>query len=151
MELKEIFNHEERRLYPEVADLAARYAKLRDRFARFVACFPPEAGHFPKEMEFEADAKKPLLTVRYCGKEFRFCFDMVGHQGQVRCLVSSSNEADEDSEEEEPLELGKFTFNGQGQTNIVPAGSRDGDVLDIDETRPAYGIVASFLVAAFKE
>lgn len=148
MELKDIFRHEERRLYPEVADLQARYNRLRRRFEQFVSFFlpaPEERGFFPPEVQFLPDPAKLLLTVRFCGKEFRFCFDMVKERGQVRCLVSSPN----DAEDEQPEELGRFTFNGEGITDIVPPGPRDADPIAIHEGRAAYGIVASFLIAAF--
>jgi len=144
MELKDIFHHEERKLFPEVATLQARYIRLRGQFEQFVRFFPPARGAFPDAVEFVPEPEKPLLTVRFCGKEFRFCFDMVKEQGQVRCLISSPNEKEED-----PAELGKFTFNGQGLTNIIPAGSRDADPLVIHEAPCAFGIVASFLAAAF--
>lgn len=143
MELSDIFRHEDRRLYPEVANLQARYDRLRGRFEQFVRCFPPERGKFPEGGEFLPDTDLPLLTVRFCGKEFRFCFDMVKEQGQVRCLISSPNE------EEEAEELSRFTFNREGITNIIPSGSRDADPLVIHEAPCAYGIVASFLVAPF--
>ncbi len=148
MELNEIFRHEEGRLYQEAADLQRRYVRLRTRFQQFVRCFPPaERNRFAADgAEFVAEPDKPLLVVRFCGKEYRFCFDMIeqGARGQVTCLISSSN----DGEDKEPKELGRFTFNGEGVTNIVPPGGRDRDPLLIHEGGAARGIVASFLIAA---
>ena len=147
MELKEIFRHEERRLYPEAADLQRRYVRLRHRFEQFVRCFlPGELRDFPIDgVEFSPEPDKPLLVARFCGKKYRFCFDMIdqGARGQVRCLVSSSN----DEEDSEPEELGRFTFNGDGITNITPPP--EGDPLPIHEGGAPFGIIVSFLIAAF--
>ena len=147
MDLKDIYLNEGRELYDPLADRHARYESLRNRFMQFVRFFPPPEGGrpFPAGVEFVPEPDKPLLTVRFCGKELRFCFDMVGEQGQVRCLVASPNDVDE-----EPKELSRFTFNGQGLTNIPPpAGARDADPLIIDSRRTACNIVANFLMVAF--
>ena len=59
-------------------------------------------------------------------------------------MVSSPNDVDK-----EPQELGRFAFNGQGITNISPPGANGSDPLLIHEGGCAYGIVGSFLAAAF--
>lgn len=144
MELKDIFRYEERQLYPELANLQRRYLQLRGRFAAFVDSFPPPRGRFPAEVEFVPDVNQPLLTVRFCGKELWFRFDMVegGACGQVRCLLPPLEG------KKEPEELGRFTFNGEGITNITPPG-KNADPLVIYVSESAHGIVASFLSAAY--
>lgn len=144
MELKDIFRNERRRVFHELADLQARYLQLRERFAEFVRVFPPQAGAFPPEAEFDPDPEKPLLDVRFCGKELRFRFDIVerGARGQVRCLLPFPDP------KKEPEELGRFTFNGEGIADIPRA--KDADPFAINVSASAYLIVASFLAAAFR-
>lgn len=146
MDLKEIFKHEEGQLYPTIAKLDQRFHKLRDLFKQFVGHFPPGPGAFPTSVEFEPEPDKPLLTVRWCGKELRFRFDMKNRAGRVRCLVSLPDEADE--EEGDWEELGSFTFDGEAKTDITPPGPHDADPLMLNEAAVAYAVVGSFLVAA---
>lgn len=144
MDLKDIFQNERRRVFHELADLQARYLQLRGKFAEFVRLFPPQAGAFPPEVEFLPDPEKPLLTVRFCGKELRFCFDIVegGASGRVRCLLPPPEG------KKEPEELGRFTFNGEGRADIPRA--KESDPFQINIAASAYLIVASFLAATFR-
>ncbi|MEW5864105.1 MAG: hypothetical protein AB1773_11015 [Pseudomonadota bacterium] len=147
MELKDIFRYEERRLYPTMMGLRRCYDQLRNRFEEFVRCFPPQAGTLHDVAEFVGEPDKPLLTARFCGKEFRFRFDMAqgGNRGQVRCLVFSPGEPDAKEQE-----LGRFTFNGEGITDIVPPGP-NADPLPMNQQIPAYCIAGSFLTAAIEQ
>lgn len=146
MELGEIFRYEERKLYPEVQSVHGRYVQLKRRFEAFVRFFPPDdRDFFPEGVEFRPEPDRPRLVVLFCGREFRFCFEMVDRQGLVQCFLKSQNDRDD----QDPRELGRFTFNGEGITDIVPPGERGADPIAIHQGRAAYGIVASFLVAPF--
>lgn len=139
MDLKAIFKYDERRLYHELSDTQRRYSTLKHRFGLFLKHFPPNEGF--KGVEFSSEDTQLLAT--FCGKRFVFKFDMQDHQGIVRCLIT-----DEDNDDEEDLEeLGRFSFNGEGVTNIAPPGGRDADPISVHEGRGALGIVASFLLA----
>lgn len=146
MELNEIFQYEDTQLYHKAAKLDQRFHQLHDLFVKFVGHFPPNAGWFPESVEFLPETEnEPRLTVRWCGKELCFRFEMAAEAGRVRCLVSLPPEGDEGETEWE--ELGSLTFNGQGETNVTPPGPHT-DPLVIHAKESAYAIVASFLVAA---
>lgn len=146
MELKDIFCYKEREIYEHAGHLQRRYVNLRERFAQFVGCLvPPEMKRLPVEgVEIVPALDEEQLLVRFGGKELRFCFGMVedGGGGEVRCFALSLHRQDE------PVEIGRFTFDGQGRTTIVPPGTED--PLEIHHTACALGIVLSFVVAAFK-
>jgi hypothetical protein len=144
-ELDDIFHYPEKQLYQEVGDLKRSYKKLRGRFDEFVGHI--KSASFPVRDAEVKSGPDGMLLVGFCGKEFRFHFHMIksGDLGEVRCLVTSDGDTDE------VKLLATFTFNGQGETNIIAPGSRDSAKLVIHEEASAHGIVAHLFLAGFAD
>jgi hypothetical protein len=151
--LEKIFRYPDHELSKAASDLQSEFKKLKDRFERFVTNLGPTSNpqFWTDCVKVESDEQR--VDVSFCGRTFRFVFDVIRDQGrtlgQVTCFTIPRNEPAAAIKQADMRTIGQFTFTTDGATNINPPPA--GAPLKIDDESASIPIVLSFMLAGFEK
>lgn len=136
-------------VYEELVALSQRHQRLRELFSVFrnESVSILTAPGLLKGLVI-GELKEPAhFDVTFAGAtvRFAFSFDAVASRGKVTCSRVDPWESNKTDA------FGKFTFNGQGETELkVPDGPNEGDPIHVNMDAGAAFLIATYLRKAIR-
>jgi len=159
MERKEVFQQlfaGKESHYRTAVHLQQEYARLKNVFEQFAKHLEecggdPQFFHEIAKVDATALNQQLVTLAVFGGNELRLCFDVIRQEtevsGQITCYFVRAHQRAQRDLQVRPEEIGRWTFRGNGDTNINPGGS--GDVLDMREPKHAVAIAVVLIIAAY--